>query len=225
MNVCDPRQEHPDDEREPPASARRYDGSGRARRARETRAKIVTAAAECFARAGYAATSIRVIADTAGTSPETVYAAFGSKAALLRAWIDRAAVGDDEEIPLLERRESLDAMTAGSIAERRAAQVALIRRINERMAVPMRVLAAAAYGDADLTELVADYERRRRSDIEVFVRALDDGPCPAPPPPDVVDLLAVWTSAEMYARLVIDRGWTAEAYERSIEAISATLLA
>ena len=49
---------------------------------------MIAAAAERFVEQGYAATSISEIARTAGVSPETVYAAFGSKRDLLRATMD-----------------------------------------------------------------------------------------------------------------------------------------
>lgn len=52
---------------------------------------------------GYAATSIRAIAEAATVSVPTVELAFASKPRLLKAAIDVAIAGDDQPVPMLER--------------------------------------------------------------------------------------------------------------------------
>ena len=81
---------------------RRYSAPGREAQARRTRARIVAAAHESFARHGFAAT-IREVAEAAQVSPATVELVFGTKAALLDAVVDVALAGDDEPVPVLER--------------------------------------------------------------------------------------------------------------------------
>ena len=81
---------------------RRYSAPGREAQARRTRARIVAAAHEAFARRGFAAT-IREVAEAAQVSPATVELVFGTKAALLDAVVDVALAGDDEPVPVLER--------------------------------------------------------------------------------------------------------------------------
>ena len=66
------------------STARVYRSELRARQARETRARIIAAAGELFARQGYQATTIAAIARAAGVSGETVKTA-ASKAELLIA--------------------------------------------------------------------------------------------------------------------------------------------
>ena len=51
----------------------------------DTRAQIVTAAARCFARTGYDATSVRQVAADAGVDPALVRRFFGGKEALFTA--------------------------------------------------------------------------------------------------------------------------------------------
>jgi AcrR family transcriptional regulator len=51
----------------------------------DTRAEIVTAAAQCFARAGYDATSMRQVAAVAGVDPALVRRFFGGKEELFTA--------------------------------------------------------------------------------------------------------------------------------------------
>ena len=55
---------------------------------------------------GFAATTIRSVADSAGVSQETIYKSFGSKAALLKAVYDVALAGDADEVPLAARPEA-----------------------------------------------------------------------------------------------------------------------
>jgi AcrR family transcriptional regulator len=45
-----------------------------------TRRTILTAARRLFAERGYAATSLRLLAPTAGVSPQTIYTTYGSEA-------------------------------------------------------------------------------------------------------------------------------------------------
>src|SRR5215207_3604806 len=84
---------------------RPYDSSNRARQARETRRRIIEAAAELFAREGYSATSIRAIAENAGVAVPTVYATLRSKANILRAVVELTVRGDDEAAPLAVRAD------------------------------------------------------------------------------------------------------------------------
>jgi AcrR family transcriptional regulator len=70
-------------------------GSLRAIRAAETRLRIEEAARRCFPERGYEATTQREVAAEAGVAVQTVYATFGSKAAILRALRGRV-VGDTE---------------------------------------------------------------------------------------------------------------------------------
>src|SRR5712691_4785050 len=74
------------------APKRRYESPMREEHARRTRAAIVAAASELFTARGYAATSLAGVAAAAGVARPTVFAAFGSKPALLRQVLDQALV-------------------------------------------------------------------------------------------------------------------------------------
>ena len=84
-----------------------YDNSQRAVAAASTRAQVLAAAHELFLGNGFAATTIRTVAESAGVSQETIYKSFGSKAALLKSVYDVALVGDADEVPLAARPEAL----------------------------------------------------------------------------------------------------------------------
>ena len=69
---------------------RKYHSPLRADQALQTRGRILDAAYRLFADGGYARTTITVVADTAGVSPETIYLTFGGKRGLLEGVIEMA---------------------------------------------------------------------------------------------------------------------------------------
>jgi AcrR family transcriptional regulator len=72
-------------------------GAGtRRRRGQATRRKVAEAAARLFAEHGYAATTIQAIADEAGVHAQTIYLAFGTKAAVLAEAGAVLVAGDDD---------------------------------------------------------------------------------------------------------------------------------
>jgi AcrR family transcriptional regulator len=72
----------------PARGARDYRSPMRRKQAEQTRARIIAASRWLFARHGFAETTIQAIADRAGVSQQTVYAAFGSKGAVLAALLE-----------------------------------------------------------------------------------------------------------------------------------------
>lgn len=76
-----------------PPPRRPYHAPRRTAAAAETRQAILQAAKEDFEARGWAATTVRSVAKSAGVSPKTVEALFTTKAALLEATL-MAAVGD-----------------------------------------------------------------------------------------------------------------------------------
>ncbi len=205
---------------------RRYDNSRRAAAARETRRRIVDAAAACFAETGFDATSIRAIADRAATSPETIYAAFGTKVALLQAWIDQAVTGDDEEVALRDREMITSIFDGGDIEEVLRRFVRIGRAINDRVTVPIQVARAAAWSSPELAALLAENERRRLEDFASAVRQLS-GDRPLPDGLSIehaADLVAVLCSVDLYRSLVLEAGWTSQEYEAQLARLVASTL-
>src|SRR3954447_9572957 len=84
------------------AGKRVYNSPLRAEQAQRTRATVLDGASRCFLDKGYAATTMKDVAAAAGVSVQTVFGQ-GSKAALLLACVDRAVVGDDEDVPFARR--------------------------------------------------------------------------------------------------------------------------
>lgn len=59
-------------------------------KARETRRRIIDAAAELFVEQGYGATKLQEIADRAGVAVQTIYFVFRNKPSLLKELVDVA---------------------------------------------------------------------------------------------------------------------------------------
>src|SRR5919205_3682589 len=97
-----------------------YNSPLRAEQAQRTRAAVLDAAGRCFLDKGYAATTMKDVAAQAGVSVQTVFGQ-GSKAALLLACVDRAVVGDDEEVPLARREPFVRLLDSPDRAEKLAA--------------------------------------------------------------------------------------------------------
>src|ERR1700734_2931536 len=86
------------------AAPRGYRSPRREMQARRARARIIAAATQRFLAHGYAGTTMRAVAQDAGVSLPTVELAFRTKARLLKAVIDVAIAGDDEQVTMLDRQ-------------------------------------------------------------------------------------------------------------------------
>jgi AcrR family transcriptional regulator len=80
---------------------RAYRSARRREQAEETRRRILSAARALFVAEGYGRTTIDAIATEAQVAVQTVYAAFGSKGAMLMALLDQLAV--DAHLPRLQQ--------------------------------------------------------------------------------------------------------------------------
>lgn len=90
-----------------PVKKRSYSSAVRQEQAAQTRTRIVEAAGALFASNGYAHTTIREIADSAGVAVDTVYAVFGNKARVLTALIDARLAPTEGVANVMERPEAL----------------------------------------------------------------------------------------------------------------------
>jgi AcrR family transcriptional regulator len=84
---------------------RKYSSAVRAAAAAETAERIRRAAAELFVARGFAATTLKDVAERAGVGERTVYDTYGGKARLLGYTIGMLALGDEDRTPIAERPE------------------------------------------------------------------------------------------------------------------------
>ncbi|SNQ45541.1 putative TetR-family transcriptional regulator [Frankia canadensis] len=197
---------------------RGYDNRGRAEQARRTRARIVDATRDQLLAQGYRATTMAGVARAAGVSTETVYKAFGTKSALVKATYDVALVGDDEPVPLAARPQMRALLADPDPASKLRRYAAVARTLADRIGPLSSVLLAGARGggDPDLEALAAtiDEERLRGATALVTHLAATGGLRAGLDADQARD--TVWTliSPDVHRLLVADRGWSPDDYER-----------
>ena len=172
-----------------------------AARAQATRERVVAAAAPLFVARGYLDTTMAELAGAAGVAVQTLYLAFGSKAAVLAAvweaagperpagWAEALATAPDGPAALARH---VDATTAA--VERRHPLDAVLR----------------AAADPEPAELLAT---ARAAALDAHARAVDEL---AEHPGFTVDMslqratdvLATLLAPETYGLLVVQQGWT-----------------
>ena len=195
---------------------RSYDSPRRREQARATRRAILGTARELFVERGYVATTIEAIAARASVSPETVYAAFGNKRAVLSELIDVSIVGDDAPVPVLDRSWVL-AMRDEPEPRRRVAILARNGRlILERLAPIYEVLRSAADADPPIAALWKRYKVQRHAGQHELVRIVAVGGAlrPGLTLKSADDILFAVGSPETYGLLVHDCGWSPRRFER-----------
>ena len=190
------------------------------RRGSATRERILAAATDLFCRDGYVTTTMAGIAAEAGVAVQTLYLAYGSKVAILAAAHDVAIVGDAEPVPLLERDWVERTSQARSVAAGWEQAAEELAPSTERVA-PIYAVIAAAAADPDVAGLLADLREQRHRNSQAVARLLLDLPVADPDadPDRVADILYAVLSAETYALLVTERGWTARQWRAWVDDI------
>ncbi len=200
---------------EPLKTKRRYQSTKRTQQAANTQRKIVQAARELFLTKGYTTTTITEIAAAAGTSPETIYATYGSKAAILSRLVDMSLVGNYQAIPELDR-DWVEAIRNQSIQRVRLRMlVRLTCSILEHVAPLHALMRAAAVSDPEIASLrIAQQEQRLVGQTE-FVRILAEvGALRADMSVEKAgEMYWLMASPELHTLLTREHGWTGEQYE------------
>lgn len=199
-----------------PAPRRRYQSSVRAESARRTRQAIVAAAGTLFIERGYASTSLADIASVAGVARPTVFAAFGSKPAILRQALDQALAGDDAPVPVAERpwfQPVWDATTPDAVLDAYAEVCLIIARRAARLFETVR---AAADDACDVAELWSTLQSNRHAGAAMVIGRVEElgGLATELDAGTATDILWIFNDPAQYAALVLGRGWTERAFGR-----------
>jgi AcrR family transcriptional regulator len=142
-------------------------GDLRLARGRSTRAQLLAAATEVLREQGYAATSMRAVADRAGARLSLVHYHFGSKRGLL------VAVLDDLTERLLERQTRLFAGDRPFADQWRAACAYLGEDVRSGYVRILWELWAAGLADPELAERWRATQRGWRDLVESRLRRLE----------------------------------------------------
>ncbi|BBY19833.1 TetR/AcrR family transcriptional regulator [Mycobacterium stomatepiae] len=156
----------------PPAKRNPYQSRIRAEQAAATCALVLDAATRLFIERGYAGTSIDAIAEAAGVGRSTVFAAAGGKPWLLKTACDRAIVGDDEQVPLLERPEARKLFAMTDPTEIVTAYAGILSDAVQRVSAIYEVVRSAAGVDAEIHELWLEMSRQRLAGAESIANLL-----------------------------------------------------
>jgi len=189
--------------REPPARRPTL----REERAAVTRHRILGAARHRLFEDGYAATTLRAVAEEAGVAVQTVYAVFGSKAAIL-AELRALAIN------LPEADQAGHVAMSEPTRERRLAGFAHSSRLRWELAGDIvRVHQDAVRVDPSLRPGVAAAEARRRGGIAAFVRSIEADLGAHVDIERSIGVVNALTLYAVYEELVAVQGWTPDAYE------------
>jgi AcrR family transcriptional regulator len=194
---------------------RRYDASRRLATASETRNRLARVAKEAFLQQGYAATRMADIAEAAGVSLETLYAAFGPKPKLVRYLIEIALSGQEEPIPALDR-EWVRAAQAETNPSRLIEMLAAgATQLEQRVAPLWAAVKEAAKDDPALRATVEELSERRLTHMRVFIDDLSSkgGLRPGLSRDTAADAVWAMNSPEFFALFVLERGWSPSAFE------------
>ena len=165
------------------------------------------AARRLFAERGYVGTTIDAICKAAGVAEPTVYKAFGNKKAILDE-IRRLWIRDSEVRPLLA-----EAMAESDVRRRLELAARWHRQQLERGYDVIMIYQEAARADPSIAEIWSQVLRGREREKKRFIEALANHLSHGLTVKTATDLYVTLERQEIYAELVLDRGWSPEKYE------------
>ncbi|MGI3786014.1 MAG: TetR/AcrR family transcriptional regulator [Janthinobacterium lividum] len=195
----------------------------------ETRRRLLEAADTLFRQRGYPATTVAAIAQQAKVSVQTLYLAWGSKSALLRAAADAASSGSN--LPLgpedwrthLTNQLAEDAGHDPGAAASLAAVSRLFVTVAERTAPYWRMHRDAAPTDPDVADDWQAMVAGRRQTMTLIADALPRiGLRPEVTSPTLADTLWALANPDVYDLLTTSGGYSPADYQ---EWLSSTLVA
>jgi AcrR family transcriptional regulator len=200
----------------PKKSKRPYNSTRRQAQARETGRQVIEAARQLFIECGYAGATIDAIAQEAGVAPETIFATFGSKRAILAAVIDAAVGGDSQTTPLLQQPGPQAVLQQTEPAQLLQLFATDITSRLERVAPVFAVMRAAAKTESDIADLLKNQLAMRLRNISTVAERLAAQKALREElnVEQAADIIWAITSPEVFSMLTIDRGWPRDQYIR-----------
>jgi AcrR family transcriptional regulator len=194
----------------------------------ETRRRLLRAAEQEFAERGYAAATVARIAKRAGVTVQTLYLAWGSKRALLRAYMESALAGDENTSYPEAQPDMIAAVLDGVLDDPPAVirQISLLyRQIAERAALGWQLYRDAAASDA---EIAADWQVLQELRHQTFAGLINHLPARSLRPgltrAGATDTAWTIASPDTYDLLVRIRGYTLDQYQKWVTTSLTNLL-
>jgi AcrR family transcriptional regulator len=194
---------------------RQYNSSRRQAQARQTRQQVIAAARQLFVEYGYGGATIDAIAQEAGVAPETIFATFGSKRAIL-AEVINTAVSGDQPVPVLQQPGPQAVMQQTEPEQALQLFATDISSRLERVAPVFAVMRAAAQTEPDIAELLKNQLEIRLRNISMVAQRLaaQEALREDLNVKQAADIIWAITSPEVFSLLTVDRGWIRERYAR-----------
>ncbi|MDQ0826876.1 AcrR family transcriptional regulator [Arthrobacter sp. B2I5] len=191
---------------------RQYDSRRRQEQAAETRRSIIAAANQLFIAQGYGQTTIKQVAERAGVSVETVYAAFGTKALLLRhVWyVDFR--GDETDVTLYDRAEMQSILAEPDLPSRIRRHAVFVTASNRRIFPLLDALAGAAASEPDAAAMLAEWTDRRLDVATRYAHAAAATGQLGVSEEECRDVVYATMDGSLWAQLVGQRGWSDERF-------------
>jgi AcrR family transcriptional regulator len=194
----------------------------------ETRRRLLRAAEEEFTERGYTAATVARIAARAGVTVQTLYLAWGSKRALLRAYMEAALAGDDETPYPQAQPDMIAEVLEGALDDPYAIvrQIsALYRQIAERAALGWQLYRDAAASDP---EIATDWQALQALRHQTFTTLINRLP-PGSLHRGLTRAAAADTgwaiaSPDTYDMLVRTRGYSLDKYQKWVTSSLSRLL-
>jgi AcrR family transcriptional regulator len=172
----------------------------------------VRTARDLFIEHGYGHTTVADIAGAAGVSVETIYVAFGSKAALLhKAW-DITVGGDDQDVVFHERPEVMAIRNEADLGRRLMLHAAFATQTAQRIAPFQLMVQSAAGADPTAAAMLEEMGRQRLAGMSVMAAEAAATGQLAVSEDECRDVIWSMTDGVLWHRLVIQRGWTNERF-------------
>lgn len=203
------------------SSSRPYQSSLRDERARETRLRIRRSARELFASNGFTETTIAQIADRAGVSQQTIYKAFGTKAAIVAEMLEELEESE-ARMRILERL---------LVEEDPHAQLRLFVSMHRTMfedGIDIVRAALAARSEPDVAELTRRGDTARRDGTMRLASAWEAKGAlrSGLTAPHAAEILWLLSTADQFVTAIEGLGWEPDQYEQWLSnLLTAELLA
>jgi AcrR family transcriptional regulator len=189
----------------------KYHSPLREAQAAASRSAVLAAARDLFLTQGYGATTLDQVAERAGVSKPTVFAAVGNKVELLKVVRDVAMAGDDSPRTVTEREDVAAIAAEGDLERAFALTARHIADVMVRYYPVHEVIRGASGTDPAVRSLWDTAERERHTGAGNLLDRLGR---PAVSRARAVDRLWLLMAPDNYVRLVLERGWSRAAYER-----------
>jgi AcrR family transcriptional regulator len=199
---------------------RRYDSTSRRVQAQALRDRILDSARRLFSQRGFDTVTIDEIAADAGTSSQTIYGTYKSKAGILKKIIASTFFGAEYE-ELAARLQ-----TETDLVELLRITAAISRVIFDSEKAEIGILRGASAFSRDLRRVEKKFENMRyelqesraRLAIERYPYAASLGLA------HVRDVIWMLTGRDVYRMFVMERGWSSDEYECWLAAALVSLL-